>query len=65
MSLWIAGVYFLIYYLLAISIARVRAEVGPPTNEVSATPHLFLYGCIWQSPAVARHPDHDPALYDV
>ena len=42
MALWTAGVYFLIYYLLSISIARVRAEVGPPTNEVSATPHQFL-----------------------
>ena len=42
MALWTAGLYFLIYYLLAMSITRVRAEVGPPTNEASATPHQFL-----------------------
>jgi hypothetical protein len=42
MSLWTAGFYFLFYYLLSIGITRVRAEVGPPTNEVSATPHDFL-----------------------
>jgi len=42
MALWTAGLYFLIYYLLAMSITRVRAEVGPPTNEVSASPHQWL-----------------------
>ena len=42
MALWTAGFYFLFYYLLSIGITRVRAEVGPPTNEVSATPHDFL-----------------------
>ena len=32
----------LFYFLLSVGITRVRAEVGPPTNEVSATPHHFL-----------------------
>ena len=42
MALWTAGFYFVFYFLLSIGITRVRAEVGPPTNEVSATPHHFL-----------------------
>jgi len=42
LTLWVAGFYFLFYYLLSMGITRVRAEVGPPTNEVSATPHGFL-----------------------
>jgi len=53
MALWTAGLYFCIYYLLSMSVTRVRAEVGPPTNEVSATPHRFLtdmFGTHWLSP---------------
>ena len=42
LALWVGGFYFLFYYLLSIGITRVRAEVGPPTNDVSATPHGFL-----------------------
>ena len=38
MSFWISPLYF----LLSVGITRVRAEAGPPTNEVSATPHHFL-----------------------
>ena len=34
MALWMAGLYFLTYYLLAIAVGRIRAEVGPPTNEM-------------------------------
>ena len=34
MALWIAGLYFLIFYLLSMSIARVRAEVGSPAAEM-------------------------------
>jgi hypothetical protein len=34
MSLWTILVFYLIYYLLAIAITRVRAELGPPYHEV-------------------------------
>ena len=43
MALWTAGLYFLIYYLLAIGITRIRAEVGPPTREMFVIhPRQFL-----------------------
>jgi len=43
MTLWVAVLYFPLYYLLAISLSRIRAEVGPPTHELSlATPRRFL-----------------------
>jgi len=43
MVVWIGVLYFLVYYLLAISLSRIRAEVGPPTHELShATPRRFL-----------------------
>jgi len=43
MALWTAALYFLIYYLLALSISRIRAEVGPPTNEMFVVnPRYFL-----------------------
>ena len=42
MALWVGGLYFLIYYLLGMSITRVRAEVGPPMNRVRSTPHEFI-----------------------
>ena len=43
MALWTAGFYFLIYYLLALSITRIRAEVGPPTYEMFVIrPRQFL-----------------------
>ena len=34
MSIWAILVFYLLYYLLAIAIARVRAELGPPYHEV-------------------------------
>ena len=43
MALWTAGFYFLIYYLLALSITCIRAEVGPPTHEMFVIhPREFL-----------------------
>ena len=43
MALWTAGLYFLVYYLLAMGLTRIRAEVGPPTHEMFvANPHYFL-----------------------
>jgi len=43
MALLTAFLYLSIYYLLAMSIARIRAEVGTPVHEMfSATPHHFL-----------------------
>lgn len=34
MALWTILLYFMIYYLLAMSVSRIRAEVGPPTHEL-------------------------------
>ena len=42
MALWTIGLYFLIYYLLSMSLTRIRAEVGPPTIRTYATPHGIL-----------------------
>ncbi len=43
MAIWTITLYFLVYYLLAISISRIRAEVGPPTHEMFVVhPHQFL-----------------------
>ena len=42
MELWTIVLYFLIYYLLAMSLTRIRAEVGPPTIRTYATPHDIL-----------------------
>ena len=42
-AVWLGVLYFLLYYLLAISLSRIRAEVGPPTHELAmATPRRFL-----------------------
>lgn len=35
MSLWTAGFFFAIYYGFSIAIARMRAELGPPTHELT------------------------------
>ena len=43
MAIWMIALYFTIYYLLALGITRVRAEVGPPTHEMfSANPRQFI-----------------------
>lgn len=43
MAVWTILVYFLIYYLLAISVSRIRAEVGAPTHELFlANPRQFF-----------------------
>ena len=43
MAVWMIALYFLIYYLLALGITRVRAEVGPPTHEMFvANPRQFI-----------------------
>lgn len=43
MAVWIGVLYFVLYYLFAVSLSRIRAEVGPPTHELAmATPRRFL-----------------------
>ena len=40
---WVIPLYFGIYYIMGISITRVRAQLGPPTHEMfQATPHRIL-----------------------
>jgi hypothetical protein len=34
MSLWIFPIFFGIYFTISLSIARIRAELGPPVNEL-------------------------------
>ena len=34
MSIWVALLFFTIYFLLAVAITRIRAELGPPTHEL-------------------------------
>ena len=47
MAIWMIALYFLIYYLLALGITRVRAEVGPPTHEMFvANPRQFIMDAI-------------------
>ncbi len=35
MEVWTILLYFLVYYLFAMSVSRIRAEVGPPTHELN------------------------------
>jgi len=43
MAVWTALIYFLLYYLLAITVSRIRAEVGSPAHEMFlANPREFL-----------------------
>ena len=34
MSLWVFPIFFGIYFTISLSIARIRAELGPPVNEL-------------------------------
>ena len=34
MEIWVIPLFFLAYYLFAMSVSRIRAEVGPPTHEL-------------------------------
>lgn len=34
MSLWVFAIFFLYYFLLLFSLTRLRAELGPPVNEL-------------------------------
>ena len=43
MSLWVAVVFFAIYFLLSIAVTRVRAELGPPAHDLhNGGPEIFL-----------------------
>lgn len=51
MAVWMIALYFLIYYLLALGITRVRAEVGPPTHEMFvANPRQFILDAFGSRP---------------
>jgi hypothetical protein len=34
LSLWIAVIFFLIYFVMSISVTRIRAELGPPAHDL-------------------------------
>ncbi len=43
MSIWVAVPFFVLYFALATTITRIRAELGPPVHTLSgATPDYFL-----------------------
>jgi hypothetical protein len=49
LPLWLAAVFFLIYFAIAISVTRMRAELGPPTHDLhfigpGQTLHTILGG---------------------
>ena len=46
MVFWTVVLYFLLFYLLSVSLTRIRAEVGPPTIRTNSTPHRFLVDLI-------------------
>ncbi len=55
MAVWMIALYFLIYYLLALGITRVRAEVGPPTHEMFvANPRRFILDTLGSRPIPPR-----------
>lgn len=40
---WVIPLYFGIYYVMGLSITRIRAQLGPPTHEMfQATPHQII-----------------------
>jgi hypothetical protein len=40
---WMIPLYFVIYYIMGISITRIRAQLGPPTHEMfQATPQQII-----------------------
>lgn len=41
MSLWVAFSFFVIYFIICLAIARMRAELGPPTHD------LYFAGPEW------------------
>lgn len=43
MSLWLAFLFFVIYFCMSITITRIRAELGPPAHDLyNAGPDLLL-----------------------
>ncbi len=43
MWLWLAGLFFLLYFLLSMAVTRVRAELGPPAHDLHrGGPDLIL-----------------------
>lgn len=35
MNIWAIGIFFFLYYAISIAITRMRAELGPPTHELT------------------------------
>ena len=43
MNWWVIPLYFGIYYIMGVSVTRIRAQLGPPTHEMfQATPQQIL-----------------------
>ena len=60
------ALYFAVYYLLALGITRVRAEVGPPTHEMFvANPRHFIIDSLGFAHDSAAEFNDDVALFRV
>ncbi|HZP83699.1 MAG TPA: DUF6785 family protein [Chthonomonadaceae bacterium] len=47
LPLWLAVIFFLIYFAIAIAVTRMRAELGPPTHDLHHIgPNITLYTII-------------------
>ncbi|MBW3624545.1 MAG: hypothetical protein KY468_14155 [Armatimonadetes bacterium] len=47
MSLWVAAVFFFIYFLLSLAVTRIRAELGPPAHDLhNGGPDVFLVNAV-------------------
>jgi hypothetical protein len=47
LPVWLAVIFFLIYFAIAISVTRMRAELGPPTHDLHHIgPNITLYTVI-------------------
>jgi len=42
MSIWAILVFFALYYLLAIAIGKIRAELGPPYHSIAVNPRAMM-----------------------
>lgn len=54
MTPWVIAVFFLIYFTLAVSITRMRAELGPPAHDLHMAGPDSILPAIQRSSSMAR-----------
>lgn len=57
MSLWVIGAFFVLYFVFAVIICRIRAELGFPTHDMHSMnpPYPILTAVGTQGEALTRH----------